>query len=214
MNNLNLKQETGIIKTKMMTDYSLRDMETKAERNAAFAGPVQARDFLGQFICRIRMISRWKEYTEHSTTFTLTDENGVEIKGPARELLFIKSVIPAPDNPIGTGEDWVKITKLKLPNDKSQDFLMRVQPSSNPGSKTKPTAHFYSNSSFVEIRGLVENCKVKIKIESTKLRPNIGREAGFLQSIRNTGIAIFGKLGFSALHWKDLLNGCWDAASD
>jgi hypothetical protein len=121
----------------------------------------------------------------------------------AEENDLVKIKIPAPENKLGYGFDWVIVKKIRTIKSKDVEaILLQMQPHFCPENLNRSTAHFYTDdasSNFILAR---KYKTVQFSIHGRNEIPNT-KKIGFLNSCRNFFVASGGIFGGSKLQWQD-----------
>ncbi|MCU7619314.1 hypothetical protein NZ698_19205 [Chryseobacterium sp. PBS4-4] len=116
---------------------------------------------------------------------------------------LVKIKIPAPENKLGNGFDWIVVKKIQIIEKTDvKVFLLQMKPNSCPENSNKKTAHFYmedASSTFILSK---KNDTIQFSIHGRNEIPNT-KKIGFLNSCRNFFVANGGIFGGSKLQWQD-----------
>ncbi|HEX6181553.1 MAG TPA: hypothetical protein VFZ47_09935, partial [Chitinophagaceae bacterium] len=134
--------------------------------HAAFQTTEDAKIFFQEARRRLLHINDWHKIAGNlSATFHLTDKDGKEIEGAAREGCYIKIDIPGPGTAAGMGYDWVLIESVEsISTTGIESIGIRVRPVSNPMNGNQDVAHFYSAESTSSFTVTREDNKVTAAI--------------------------------------------------
>lgn len=167
-----------------------------------------AKECYGVAAERLRNVNRWHEYAGKPTaTFQLFDEGGNVINRPVQKNDYLRINIPGPDNPDGSGSDWVQVQQVGEKSTQQQELIfITVKTVSNPLVHTTHPAHFFdqpATSTFVVYRKQLTVMAIVFgRNEHSNLKsPNL------LTRIRNWIIYIGAQLGLANLQWKALTHG-------
>lgn len=159
---------------------------------------------------RLLSVDNWHVYAgSGSALFTLCNNEGAPVYEMAKEGFFFSIDLPGPGSNAGEGLEWVIIEKLAAEGSRhtaEEYLLMRVRPVADPRKTGTEIAHFYkdvSTSTFVVRRdGMVLSAGAHGRNET----PN-NESVGLHDKIRNTGVALMARAGFSGPQWKQLMEG-------
>ena len=162
---------------------------------------------------RLVDVNHWHEYAGPVTsTFRLTDPNGIEVNRTAEKGDHFKIDLPAP-GPAENGFDWVRVEAIEdhsSPDGPGEIFAMRVRPVPDPTEKGENVSHFFKDnatSSFiVERKGRVVTAAVFGRNEI----PNT-ETSNVIDKVRNAIIGVGAILGFANVQWKNLVKGLLSA---
>jgi hypothetical protein len=141
------------------------------------------------------------------STFRLTDAQGQEIDGYAKEGNYFKIDIPGPGTQTGEGFDWVKVESIETKKDADWEYLsMRVRPATNPAINDPAIAHFLQEdaTSTFQVKRLGNT--ITAEEHGRNEVPNTKTEKG-MDNVRNTLVGWGAKLGLSYPQWKSLVVG-------
>lgn len=157
---------------------------------------------------RLLDVNRWGELAElPMSTFRLTDKEGKEIAGSAKEGLYFKIDIPGPGTKTGDGFDWVFIESIQSEKYPDQEYLsMRVRPVANPSGERTDTAHFLENDATSTFQVKRIGNTLYAEEHGRNEVPNTKTE-NTMDNIRNTMVGWSAKLGMSYPQWKSLVKG-------
>lgn len=166
---------------------------------------------------RLLSINEWDKLCGPlSSTFGLTDREGVEVKRLAQPGDYFKIDIPAPGSASGEGYDWVRVEALidqRNPLAPSERVTLRVRPSVNPHHAEADTAHFFKDdatSSFMIER---EDTRVIASVHGRNEEPNTDTHR-VVDKVRNALVALGAIVGFSRPQWKSLVKGLLERPYD
>jgi hypothetical protein len=115
----------------------------------------------------------------------------------------VKIKIPAPENKLGNGFDWVIVRKIQMIEKTDLKVsLLQMKPHSCPENSNGKTAHFYkddASSTFILVK---KDKTIQFSIHGRNEIPNT-RKIGFLNSCRNFFVANGGIFGGSKVQWQD-----------
>lgn len=179
------------------------------EDSVEFDTEGQAQTFFRKVKERLLNVNSWHQYGGAlSADFTLTDENGKDVKRPPQKGDYFKINIPAPGIVTGEGYDWVQIEEIAKDAESVDEAIsIRVRPTSSPVNNNPDVAHFYTNeatSNFIIKR---EGKKVTAGVYGRNEKPNVKAADGLLDKLRNAVVGTGGVTGFSKLQWKALVSG-------
>lgn len=181
------------------------------------ATPEEARRIFLCAVHRLLNINEWDKLCGPlSSTFGLTDREGVEVKRLAQPGDYFKIDIPAPGSASGEGYDWVKVEALIDQRDPSAPWervTLRVRPAANPRHAGSDTAHFFKDdatSSFMVER---KDTHVIASVHGRNEAPNTDARR-VLDKVRNALVALGAISGFSKPQWKSLVKGLLERPYD
>jgi hypothetical protein len=130
-------------------------------------------------------VNGWADLTKGNLSrFQLTDGEGKEASGYARRGWHFRIDLPAPGTDAGRGFDWVKVEEIiESTSEETESIGLRVKPTSDPGSESEETAHFYSSLSTSTFTITREGKKVT-------------------DQLRNVLVGAAGMVAFSKIQWK------------
>jgi hypothetical protein len=143
-----------------------------------------------------------------SASFSLFDQAGNEIAGPATENELIRIDIPGPGPGMGDGYDWVRITRMRESTDteNKKQFAICLEPCAAPGKGTGVSAHFFktgaSSTFIIERAGSTVTASYHGRNEIVNTDTN-----NALDNLRNAVMGTAALAGISELQWKALLKG-------
>jgi len=189
-------QETG-----RATDFTA-DQEFDTQQ-AAHKGFQQA-------AMRLLTVNSWQQYAgTGSSKFCLTNNEGQDVDGFAKEGFMIKIDLPVPGSNAGDGLEWVMIERIEAKEDPKaeEEFLsMTVRPVPDPHKTDTEIAHFYkevtTNTFIVKRVGK----KVTVGAHGRNETPN-NEEVDLHDKVRNTLVALTARIGLAGPQWKMLVNG-------
>lgn len=142
-----------------------------------------------------------------SAEFQLTDKEGNEVSGEAKEGYYLKIDIPGPGSPSGEGYDWVIIEAVKTTSTPEIDSVgIRVRPARSPLNTDKDVAHFYSEESTSNFTVTREGKMVTAAIYDRNTQTNTDNSE-ITGKIRDAVVGAAGITGYSKLQWKKLADG-------
>jgi len=157
---------------------------------------------------RLLNVNGWGEVAELPlSSFRLTDKQGQQIQGPAKEGDYLKIDIPGPGTETGQGFDWVIVESIKTEKDTESEYLsMRVRPVVKPSGTGTDVAHFLEDdaTSTFQVKRMGHTIYAeehgRNEVPNTKTKKN-------LDNVRNTLVGWGAKLGLSYPQWKSLVKG-------
>jgi len=159
---------------------------------------------------RLLTVNSWQEYAgAGSAKFTLTNNLGDELFGPAAEGFYFSIDLPAPGADAGDGLEWVMIEQVALVGNAEtaeEYLLMTARPVPDPRKAETQTAHFYddaSTSTFI-VRRDGRNVSAGAHGRNETLN---NEDVDLHDKIRNTAIALMARVGLSGPQWKKLVKG-------
>ena len=116
---------------------------------------------------------------------------------------LVKIKIPAPQNKLGNGFDWVIVRKVQMIEKADLKLcLLQMKPHSCPESSNRNIAHFYrddASSTFILAK---KEKTLQLSIHGRNEIPNT-KKIGLLNSCRNFFVASGGIFGGSKMQWQD-----------
>jgi hypothetical protein len=149
-------------------------------------------------------INSWKVFAgKNPAEFYIYNMDNLNKYVLAKENDLVKIKIPAPENKLGNGFDWVVVHKIETIEKKDLiAILLEMKPHSCPEKSDKNTAHFYkkdASSTFILAK---KDKTIQFSIHGRNEIPNIGK-VGFINTCRNFFVASGGIFGGSKLQWQD-----------
>ena len=193
------QQETG-----RATNFtSERSFDTQTEAHQAFK----------KAAARLLSVNNWPEYAgPGSSKFCLTNNEGAEVDGFAKEGFLFSIDLPVPGSDAGEGLEWVMIERIEASEDAKaeQEFIsMTVRPVPDPRKTDVEIAHFYkdiaTNTFIVKRTGNTVTAGAHGRNET----PN-NEEVNLHDKIRNTIVALTARIGLAGPQWKMLISGLLD----
>jgi hypothetical protein len=180
----------------------------EAMADATFQTTEEAQVFFQEARKRLLHINEWHKIAGNlSATFYLTDKDGKEIEGAAKEGYYLKIDIPGPGTATGMGYDWVIIEAVEsISTPGIESIGIRVRPASNPMNSDKDVAHFYSTESTSSFTVTREMNKVTAAIYDRNTQTNTDAST-ITDKIRDAIVGIGGIAAFSKVQWKMLAEG-------
>jgi len=180
---------------------------------SAFNDRKNAHNAFKQAATRLLTVNQWQQYAgPGSSKFCLTNNEGGEIDGFAKEGFLFSIDLPVPGSNAGDGLEWVMIEKIEAIEDARADeefVSMTVRPIPDPHKTDTEIAHFYkdvSTNTFIVKR--IDN-KVIAGAHGRNETPN-NEEVDLHDKIRNTIVALTARIGLAGPQWKMLVNGLLD----
>lgn len=157
---------------------------------------------------RLLSVNQWGKLAEVPlSTFRLTNAQGEEIDGHAKEGDYLKIDIPGPGTQTGEGFDWVKIESIETKKEANWEYLsMRVRPATNPAGTDPAIAHFLKEDATSTFQVKRMGNTITAEEHGRNEIPNIKTEKS-LDNVRNTLVGWGAKLGLSYPQWKSLVKG-------
>jgi hypothetical protein len=157
---------------------------------------------------RLLHVNDWHELAgSFSATFQLTDKDGNEVQGEAKQGYYLKIDIPGPGSASGEGYDWVIIEAVENTTvNEIESVGIRVRPVRSPLNTEKDVAHFYSEASTSNFTVTRENKTVTAAIYDRNTQTNSG-SSEVKDKIRDAVVGAAAITGFSKLQWKKLADG-------
>ncbi|MEG2078783.1 hypothetical protein [Chryseobacterium sp.] len=116
---------------------------------------------------------------------------------------LVKIKIPAPENKLGNGFDWVIVRKIHMIEKRDLKVcLLQIKPHSCPENSKGMLAHFYKDDASITFILAKKNNIVQFTIHGRNEIPNT-KKIGFLNSCRNFFVANGGIFGGSKIQWQD-----------
>jgi hypothetical protein len=163
-----------------------------------------------QAAARLLTVNEWQQYAgPASSEFCLTNNEGKEADGFAKEGFLFSIGLPVPGSNAGDGLEWVMIERIEANEDPKaeEEFLsMTVRPVPDPHKTGTEIAHFYkdvSTNTFIVKR---EGNKVTAAAHGRNETPN-NENVDLYDKVRNTIIALTARIGLAGPQWKMLING-------
>lgn len=157
---------------------------------------------------RLLNVNEWGELAElPMSSFRLTDGNGKEIPGPAKEGDYFKIDIPGPGTEAGKGFDWVVVESITADKNSDSEYLsMRVRPVANPTGEATDVAHFLESGATSTFQVKRVGTTITAEEHGRNEVPNTSTGKS-LDNVRNTLVGWGAKLGLSYPQWKSLVKG-------
>ena len=189
-------QETG-----RATDFtSEREFDTRQAAHKCFK----------QAAARLLTVNEWQQYAgPGSSEFCLTNNEGKEVDGFAKEGFLFNIGLPIPGSNAGDGLEWVMIERIEAIEDPKagEEFIsMTVRPVPDPHKTDTQIAHFYKDittNTFIVKR--VGN-KVIAGAHGRNETPN-NEDVDLHDKVRNTIVALTARMGLAGPQWKMLVSG-------
>ena len=189
-------QETG-----RATDFtSEREFDTRQAAHKCFQ----------QAAARLLTVNQWQHYAgPGSSEFCLTNNEGREVDGFAKEGFLFNIGLPVPGSNAGDGLEWVMIERIEAMEDPKaeEEFIsMTVRPVPDPHKTDTEIAHFYkdvSTNTFIVKR--LGN-KVIAGAHGRNETPN-NENVDLHDKVRNTIVALTARIGLAGPQWKMLMSG-------
>lgn len=153
-------------------------------------------------------ISAWETFAGAGTAkFTLCDSDGTAISRKPEVGNYIKIYVPAPNNTVGNGFDWVRIETIEeLVDGENESVYIRVRPASNPLQNSDEVAHFFDDKATSNFLLKREGKTIYAEVHGRNEVPNT-KDVSFLDKLRNGMVAIGGILAASSFQWKSFTEG-------
>lgn len=163
----------------------------------------EAFDRFRRFSQKLTEINGWNQYAgKNPTSFYLhsKEENKLAVT-QLNDLIKIK--MPAPENKLGNGFDWVAVNKIENIEEREvKVFLLQMRPHSCAESANGNIAHFYTQEASNTFILAKKNKIIQFSIHGRNEVANTNR-VGFLHSLRNFFVAGGGIFGGSKVQWQD-----------
>ena len=179
-----------------------------ASSHADFSTAKEAAAFFQEARKRLLHINHWHKIAGNlSATFQLTDKDGNEVEGEAKEGHLLKIDIPGPGSATGEGYDWVIIESIEnISTPEVESVGMRVRPVGNPMNSDEDVAHFYSDESTSSFTVTREGSKVTAAIYDRNTKANT-EASKVTDKVRDAIVGVAGMAAFSKVQWKMLAEG-------
>ena len=157
---------------------------------------------------RLLDVNNWKNLAgESMAEFQLTDQEGTEVQGFAREGLFFRIDIPGPGTKTGEGYDWVVVEKIETYQTENIDSIgIKVRPAPSPVNNDKEVAHFYAAQSTSTFTVTRENMVVTAAVYDRNTKTNTD-SGNLLDKLRNVLTGAAGIVAVSKIQWEMLTDG-------
>lgn len=140
---------------------------------------------------------------KNPTEFFIYNKNFQEKQLLAEEGNLVKIKIPAPENKLGEGFDWVIVRKIEVINQTDLEaLLLQMKPHQCPENADKGIAHFYTDDATSTFVLAKKNKTIQFSIHGRNEIPNT-EKVGFINSLRNFFVASGGIFGGSKLQWQN-----------
>ncbi|MFD0751260.1 hypothetical protein ACFQZS_14000 [Mucilaginibacter calamicampi] len=200
----NAEQTIPQQKTGRATDFTAdREFDDRQSAHKAFK----------QAASRLLTINQWQQYAgAGSSKFCLTNNEGQELNGFAKEGLLISIDLPVPGSNAGDGLEWVTIERIEVIEDAKADeefISITVRPVPDPHKTDTQIAHFYKDlttNTFIVKRS---HNKVIAGAHGRNETPN-NEDVDLHDKVRNTIVALTARIGLAGPQWKMLVNGLLD----
>ena len=163
-----------------------------------------------QAASRLLTVNQWHKYAgAGSAVFSLTNNEGEDAVGFAREGALFHIKLPVPGSDAGDGLEWVMIERLEAFEDEhaiEEYVAMMVRPIPDPRKADAQIAHFYkdiSTSTFIVKR---TGKTVSAAVHGRNETPNNGN-VDLHDKIRNTIVALSARIGLAGPQWQKLVDG-------
>lgn len=175
-----------------------------------FRTVANAHEAFRQAATRLLTVNKWHEYAgPGSARFCLTNNEGEEVNGFAKEGFLFSIDLPVPGSDAGDGLEWVIIERLEAVEDAkaTEEFVtMTARPIPDPLKSDSEIAHFYkdvSTSTFIVKR---VGKTVSAEVHGRNETPN-NSDVNLHDKIRNTVVALTARIGLAGPQWKKLASG-------
>nr|WP_294789791.1 hypothetical protein [uncultured Mucilaginibacter sp.] len=163
-----------------------------------------------QAATRLLTVNKWQQYAgSGSSEFCLTNNEGKEVDGFAKEGFLFNIGMPIPGSNAGDGLEWVMIERIEANEDANaeEEFIsMTVRPVPDPHKTETEIAHFYKD--------VTTNTFIVKRVGNTVIAGAHGRNetpnnenVDLHDKIRNTIVALTARIGLAGPQWKMLVNG-------
>jgi hypothetical protein len=193
-----------------MIPPELKGKNTNLEHVVECQSPKEAEQVIRRALARMLDPSTWYQLAgSKGAEFALTDQEGVDKKGPAIKGDFVKIDIPGPGPASGKGYDWVVveyIEEIKNPGADEESAGLKVRASRPPFPAVNNIAHFFdkdATSSFIVHR---KGNKVTASYHGRNEMPNTST-GKIADNIRNALVAVGAIAGISEVQWSALIKG-------
>lgn len=179
--------------------------ENNAVSYVIYHSEKQAFDQFRRLAQNLLHINRWKiNAGKNPTEFCIYNkELNRSAEASTNDLVKIK--MPAPDNTLGKGFDWVIVNKIEaIETTDTKVFLLEMKPHSCAESVKNSIAHFYTEDASNTFILAKKDKTVQFSIHGRNEVPNT-KTPKFLNSIRNLFVASGGIFGGSKVQWKDFV---------
>lgn len=153
---------------------------------------------------RLLSINGWHNVAPKARVeFKLINQQGEALEVPAVGA-YIRIDIPGPGSLRGQGYDWVQIIALEEEKQPLPWVSLTIKPCAKPEEAPTQAAHFYQaggSNTFV-VRRLGKS--VFAEVYSRNLEVN-NQQGPLADKLRNTAVALGGKLGLSGINWQYFL---------
>lgn len=152
---------------------------------------------------KLLQINSWNQYAKKNPTgfYLYNKEDEKSAYAQLNDLVKIK--MPAPENKLGKGFDWVSVTKIE-PVEQTQIKVFQLQmiPHSCPENGNGNIAHFYTADASNNFILAKKDKTVQFSIHDRNEKPNL-KKVGLINSCRNFFVANGGIFGGSKVQWQD-----------
>lgn len=182
---------------------NIHGSESDAAASLSCQSETEASDRFKKLSEKLLQINNWNRYAKKNPTdFYLYNKEG-EKSARAQVNDLVKIKMPAPENKLGNGFDWVNVHKIE-PVDQAQmkAFILQMKPHSCPESGKGDVAHFFKGDATNNFILAKQDNTIQFSIHGRNEIPNT-KKVGFINSCRNFFVASGGIFGGSKVQWQE-----------